>query len=212
MPVRASFIDLKIAIPAIFLIVAISQLISRVVPVGIYFSFRAFLYEGEGSNKYIALTIKLLIPAVSGFVIAIGNAFIASRSSTSDLKLHLYSTLKEGVYQSSFFCAGFFASMLQAWPQIAYWDAFADPRVYNLKPYFFGAYGLYMISFGYFCLAGGMLGASLFSGSQHELYFPGESTIRRFIVVARNGVLGFIASGLGTLLLKFLESNMAAPT
>jgi hypothetical protein len=110
------------------------------------------------------------------------------------------------------FAAGFFAALLQAWPLILYWEVFVDPRVFDYKIYFLVAYGFYFVSFGYLCLAGGLLCIVALRRGKLDLYFPGEETFIKFGSVARNGILGFITSGLGTAIIEFFKTTALSTT
>jgi hypothetical protein len=196
-------IDLALFSGAIFLIVAIDHLLSHFLPINVYFSFRSFLLSEEGRYRYLALAIKLAIPFISGVLIT----YLLARRQTRDFdtRLRFYNNVKES-YPLSLFAAGFFASLLQAWPLILYWEVFVDPRIFNYKVYFIIAYGCYFLSFGYLTLAGGLLCIIGLGRGKLDLYFPGQETFIKFGSVVRNGVLGFIASGLGTAIIEFLRT------
>jgi hypothetical protein len=196
-------IDLPLFAGCALMIVALSQLLGAILPLNVYFSFRAFLLNEEGTYRYVALAIKLLIPFVSGLLSSVAFGYLLSGSYENRLRFY---ALIANAYAPSLFAAGFFSGLLQAWPQIAYWDVFADPRVLDYKIYFFIAYGLYFIAFGYFALAGGLLSLNLLQHGGVDLYFPGRDTLLKFGTIARSGVLGFVATGLGTSMVEVLSS------
>ncbi len=122
-------IDLPLFAGCVFVIVLLSQILGALLPINVYFSFRSFLLNDEGSYRYLALVVKLAIPLLSGALSTMVFGYLLSPSYEG--RLRFYATIRE-TFALSLFSAGFFSGLLQAWPQIAYWDIFADPRV--LKP------------------------------------------------------------------------------
>jgi hypothetical protein len=196
-------IDLLLFAGCAFLILAISQMLSHLVPINMYFSFRSFLFAEEGQYRYLALAIKLAVPFVSGFLMTL---ILTWRQSLSfEGKLQFYADVRN-TYPLSLFSAGFFSALLQAWPLVLYWEVFADPRLFEYKLYFLIAYGMYFVSFGYLALSGGLLCLVVLERGKLDVYFPGRETFIKFGSVARNGVLGFVASGLGTSIIELLRT------
>jgi len=200
---RSLNVDLLLFSACVFLIIVIDHLISHVLPLNIYFSFRSFLLSEEGRYRYVALAIKLVVPFFSGALVTYVIALRHSR--TFEAKLLFYKGIKE-IYPVSLFAGGIAAALLQAWPLILYWEIFVDPRIFDYKIYFMIAYGFYFVSYGYLTLAGGLLCIVALARGRFDLYFPGQEVFVKFGSVVRNGILGFIASGLGTSIIEILKT------
>lgn len=134
----------------VFGIVLLTKVASYLTPYKLYFSFSSFLYDHRSIFRLEALTLKLLIPCVVGFLLyylpfqwmrLTGGATINYRTVYRYLALQADLTAR---------VAGFFSSLLLAWPFIVYWDVLMQPNLQHLQFPFLCVYFVYFISFSYF--------------------------------------------------------------
>ncbi len=202
--------QLFVFFPAFFvsicLTISLSHVASMVLPVDIYFSFKSFLFDTDNKFRYLALIIKLAIPFISGFGVTIIFANWSAphdREISMDRRLTFYQFARDNL-SLTFFVSGAFAAALQAWPAIVFWDFVADPQVVDLKFLFYGVYCIYFVSYGYFTLAGAYAALTVL-GKRNDLSIPGSEALKSLGKSARSGILGFITSGIGSLVLEYAK-------
>jgi hypothetical protein len=200
MRIARQVLDARLFVTVTFAILALGRLAALVMPSDVYFTFQSLFADRPGPNIMLALLVKMLPPllcgAGAGFVL-----FSAMRlPGASHFTVGLGRKLR-CVWGPTVLAAGFFASFLSAWPNIAYWDLVSDPSVASLKAVFFVMYLLYMVSFGYVALMG--LLAMVYwrerlskTGAEQNLVSARE--------LARVGALWLLNSSIASAVLKYV--------
>ncbi|HYR10282.1 MAG TPA: hypothetical protein VEQ60_21080 [Longimicrobium sp.] len=138
----------------VFGIVFLTKAASYLTPYKLYFSFSAFLYSSRDLYRWESLTLKLLIPAVIGFLLFYlpHRWMTLSRETDGGYRVvYRYLAAQSDVTARA---AGFFSALLMAWPFITYWDVLMQPDLQRLRFPFLCIYFLYAVSYAYFAGVG----------------------------------------------------------
>lgn len=174
--------------------------VSLLIPLDFYFTFQALFSDRAPQGQVIALIGKTVAPVLVGLICGVAMTAAARRrwrhsNNTS------FARRVSGLYSSTLFAGGFFASFLSAWPAMVYWDLLANPGVAHLKPAFFGLYVLYMLAFGYVTVLGMLLGIFL---SERLQGLRGHSESVSLRELTRVGALWLVNSSLASAAMKAL--------
>jgi hypothetical protein len=180
----------------------LSRVVSLLVPTDFYFTFESLFSDRTAHNHVLALLGKTAPPLAVGFVVGIGLVGSALRASGRKVGTALARRIR-GLYSPTLFAAGFFASLLSAWPAMIYWDLLANPAVAHLKPAFLGLYVLYMLAFGYVTVLGMLFGVY---ACEHWAGGPPGSESVSIKELTRVGGLWLVNSSLASFAMKALTS------
>lgn len=134
----------------VFGVVVLTKVASYLTPYKLYFSFSSFLYSYRSIFRWEALTLKLLIPCIVGFLLfylPFQWMKLTKGSTISYRTIYRYLALQANLTARA---VGFFSSLLLAWPFIVYWDVLMEPVLQHLQFPFLCVYFLYFISYSYF--------------------------------------------------------------
>ena len=188
----------------VFLTVVLTKAVSYLTPYKLYFSFSSFLYSERSLFRWEALAIKLLIPAIVGFVLyyvpfqwmrATGGGKAGYRSVYRYLALQADPTART---------VGFFSALLLAWPFVVYWDVLMAPTMLHLRVAFLCIYLLYFVSYAYFASLGVYL--AQFAVRQYLPVQVRREAIGRlgWLNAIRTSTLGIVTSAIATYLAAHL--------
>ncbi len=127
---------------------------SYLTPYKLYFSFSSFLYSHRSLYRWEALTLKLLIPCIVGFLLfylPFQWMRITGGSARGYRVIYRYLARQADLTART---VGFFSALLLAWPFIVYWDVLMQPVLQHLQFSFLCIYFIYFVSFAYFAALG----------------------------------------------------------
>lgn len=134
----------------VFGTVLLTKAASYLTPYKLYFSFSSFLYSNRSLFRWEALTIKLLIPCIVGFLlffVPFRWMMMTQGTAVSYRSIYRYLAQQSDITARS---VGFFSALLLAWPFIVYWDILMQPTMQQLRFPFLCVYLLYFVSYSYF--------------------------------------------------------------
>lgn len=186
----------------VFGTLALSRLLSLVIPTDFYFTFQSLFSDRSPQNLLWSALGKTAAPLVVGLAAGLWCTLRwRPGSGRPEGPRPGFVRRVRGQFGPTLFAAGFFAALLSAWPAMVYWDLMANPAVAHLKPVFFGLYVLYMLGFGYVSLLGLLLAIYL-----HEHWQggpPGTASVS-MKELSRVGALWLFNSGLAATAMKLL--------
>jgi hypothetical protein len=187
-------------------IIVANKLVSYLTPFKLYFTFSWFLYGEKAAHKWEALTIKLLIPTLVGFLLFYVPYFFLRRIGAPERWLmSTYRYLRRDALVTAQ-AAGFFAAFVLAWPLIAYWDLLMAPELQDKKAVFFLVYPLYFAAYYYFAGLGVALATLTTRNQLPEHIFERERTRLGWIEATQHTFMGIATSALATYLASSLGS------
>lgn len=200
MRIAQHVLDARLFALMVFAILAFGRLAALFMPGEVYFTFQSLFSDRPGPQIVLALLVKMLPPllcgAGAGFVV-----FSVTRRRTTHFFASKLGRKLRRVWAPTVLAAGFFASFLSAWPNIAYWDLVSDPSVASLKALFFAMYLLYMMSFGYVAL----MGLLMMVFWRERLAASGDAqSIVSTRELGRVGVLWLLNSSIASSVLKYV--------
>jgi hypothetical protein len=178
----------------------VARVVALLVPADFYFTFESLFSDRSAHNHVLALLGKTAPPLAVGFVVGVGVVGASMRRNGRRVGPSLARRVRS-LYAPTLFAAGFFASLLSAWPAMVYWDLLANPAVAHLKPAFLGLYVLYMLAFGYVTVLGMLFGVY---ACEHASGGPPGSESVSMRELARVGGLWLLNSGLASAAMKAL--------
>lgn len=187
------------------LVVLLTKISSFLTPYKIYFSFSSFFIEDASDNRWIALTIKLVIPIIVGFILFAVPFFWLLRASTTRLHLFLYYRYLARQATVTAVAACVAAALLQAWPFIQYWDVLMRPDYGDVQLPFMVAYALYLVSYGYFAQLGIYLAKIAYRSHLPRLETEEAIAGVGWLELIRTTVVGAIPTALATLYTGLLQ-------
>lgn len=200
MRIARQVLDARLFVTVTFAILALGRLAALVMPSEVYFTFQSLFSDRPGPNIVLAMLVKMLPPLLSGAAAGFVLFSVRQRQGANLFVVGLARKLR-CMWGPTVLAAGFFASFLSAWPNIAYWDLVSDPSVASFKVLFFVMYLLYMVSFGYVALMG--LLAMVYWRERFAATGAGQ-TIVSAGELGRVGALWLLNSSVASAVLKYV--------
>jgi hypothetical protein len=178
-------------------IIALTKLASYLTPYKLYFSFAAFLYSHRSLYRWEALTLKLLIPTLVGFLLF----YVPFRWMQIGGSGRNYRAIYRYLAQQATLTAravGFFSSLLLAWPFVVFWDVLMDPSLQHLQFPFLCVYSLYFVSYSYFASLGVDLARLALRRSLPHHETQQVSSRLTLLEAVRTSFLGVVTSAIAT--------------
>jgi hypothetical protein len=176
------------------------RLVSLLVPTDFYFTFESLFSDRTAHNQVLALLTKTAPPLTVGVVVGMCIVGSMGRRGNRTVGSSVARRIRS-LYSPTVFVAGFFASLLSAWPAMVYWDLLANPSVAHLKAAFLGLYVLYMLAFGYVTVLGLLFGIYL---REHWTAGPPGKESVSVRELTRVGGLWLLNSSLASMAMKAL--------
>lgn len=178
--------------------ILLTKLASYLTPYKLYFSFSSFLFSTRSLFRWEALAIKLVIPAVVGFL-AFYLPFqwmqMPADGTRSYWSIYRYLAQQS---ESTARAAGFFSALLLAWPFIIYWDILMDPTLQHLRFPFMCVYLLYFASYAYFAGLGIELARLVLRHRLPAAATRETSTRLAWVEAVRTSFMGVVTSAIAT--------------
>jgi hypothetical protein len=165
-----------------------------------YFSFSAFLFDTRDLDKPIAITIKLMMPFVVAFLIAISVLMLRKARNDHEFSVDRIDAMLETQLSLTLAFSAMFVSVLMAWPNILLWDILVMAELQPYRLLFLAAYFAYFVSVFYFAMAGANAAFAAFGsrlGSGITLSFL---STRPFVQPAWELATGALSASLATFL------------
>ena len=191
----------------VFAVAFLTKAVSYLTPYKLYFSFSSFLYSSREIFRWEALTIKLLIPCVVGFLLyylPFQWMRLTRGERISYQTVYRYLALQADLTARS---TGFFSALLLAWPFIVYWDILMQPDLQRLQFPFLCVYLLYFVSYAYFAGLGVALGRLAL---RRELPAAATRDLQGrlgWVEAVRTSVMGIVTSAIATYFASSLGSS-----
>ena len=181
----------------VFGVVLLTKVVSYLTPYKLYFSFSSFLYSHRSIFRWEALTLKLMIPCVIGFLLFyLPLQWMRLTGSRPGYRMiYRYLALQSDL--SARF-VGFFSSLLLAWPFVIYWDVLMQPDLQHLRLSFLVVYLLYFISYSYFAGLGVNLARFAARNNLPARATRGVEGRLAWLEAIRSSTLGIITSAIAT--------------
>jgi hypothetical protein len=182
----------------VFGIVILTKIASYLTPYKLYFSFSSFLYSHRSIFRWEALTLKLLIPCVVGFLLFYlpFQLMIFTKGSTISYRtLYRYLSLQSEITAKA---VGFSSALLLAWPFIIYWDILMQIDLQPLRFPFLCIYFLYFISYSYFAGLGVHLARLALQEQLPQRATRDVTGHLMWLETLRTSVLGIVTSAIAT--------------
>jgi hypothetical protein len=194
---RAS-VNLAGFVGGVFATVFLTKAASYLTPYKLYFSFSSFLYGTRSIFRWEALTIKLLIPVIVGFLLFVGPFYwmLATQGSAFSVRtFYRYLAQQSDLTARS---VGFFAALLMAWPFIVYWDILMEPTMIGFRFPFLCVYLLYFVSYAYFAGLGVSLGRLVVRDRLPKQATENLGGRLAWLEAVRTSFIGIVTSGIAT--------------
>ncbi|KQW44925.1 MULTISPECIES: hypothetical protein [unclassified Roseateles] len=179
-----------------------ARLSALLIPIDFYFTFESLFSDRTAHNHVLALLTKTASPLLVGLAAGVYIVAFSRPGGARAVRSSLARRVRN-LYGPTLFAAGFFASLLSAWPAMVYWDLLANPAVAHLKPAFLGLYAIYMLAFGYVTVLGMLFGIYLV---EHWAAGPPGTESVSMKELARVGGLWLLNSSIASFAMKALTT------
>lgn len=199
---RVYVLDARLFALSVFLILVAGRAVALLVPLDFYFTFQSLFSDRSSHSIVVSLLGKMVAPAACGLLLGVVLYSRAVRRAPGGLATAGLARKLRHVWAPSVLAAGFFASFVSAWPNIAYWDLVSNPAVASLKTVFFLMYLLYMVAYGYVALLG-LLAAIYWR--ERVAGVPEGPQLVGLNELGRVGALWVLNSGIASSVMKYIS-------
>jgi hypothetical protein len=130
------------------------KLAAQLLPGRFYFTFSAFLFDGESVFRLEALVLKLALPLATAAAIMASLARARATRLALTGEARAIEALLADQAKVTLVYAAFLAAFLMAWPYILLWDALIDPTLASWRMLYLLSYAVYLVGYAFMARAG----------------------------------------------------------